>query len=440
MSSPNIRALAAKTLAPVLQQKASVSAGFEFHREKLDPSDRAFFQELCFGTLRHYHSLNEILEILLSKPLRNKDADVLALLLIGLYQIIEMRVPDHAAISETVSASKTLKKPWAKSLLNATLREYQRQTGSLSESFNDNEQYKYSHPPWLIGKIKKNWPLQWQEILTANNTKPPLFLRVNRRQTSRDEYLAQIQARGISATSCQYSEAGIQLDSAADLTSLPAFDLGVASVQDEAAQLSAFLLDLKPGQKVLDACCAPGGKTCHILEACPELADLTAIELEESRAVRVKENLQRLRLDKLNVKCQVADATNVDSWWDNKTFDRILLDAPCSATGVIRRHPDIKLLRRPDDLAKLAELQHELLAKLWPLLKPGGILLYATCSVLPQENEKVVARFLEQAIDASELPFEKTTTWGESRPVGRQLFPQLNGHDGFYYARLIKGE
>ncbi len=439
-NNPNLRALAAKTLAPIIQQKGSLGSGFENRRENLELKDRGFFQELCVGSLRHYYSLNAILSKLLSKPLRNKDADVQALLIIGLYQLREMRVPDHAAISETVSASKKLKKPWATSLVNATLRAYQRQYKVLAKTLTGDEQFEFSHPSWLIGKIKKNWPQQWQEILHANNSKPPLYLRVNKRQATSEEYLQQLRAQGIAANLSEHSHCGIKLESASDLPNLPAFNLGIASVQDEAAQLCATLLNLEPSQRVLDACCAPGGKTSHILEHCPDLKQLTSVELEESRMLRVKENLERLQLDKLNIKCLVADATETTTWWDNIPFDRILLDAPCSATGVIRRHPDIKLLRRPDDLDKLAQLQLELLSRLWPLLKPGGVLLYATCSLLPQENENNVAQFLHHTADASELPFAKETSWGESRPVGRQLFPQVNGHDGFYYARLIKGE
>lgn len=432
----NVRAIAAKTLAPVLRQTASLSSTFEANRAKIDENERSLFQELCFGTLRHYFHLDSQLSRLLGKPLRNKDADVKALLLIGLHQLLNMRVPDHAVISETVNASAKLKKPWAKGLINGVLR----QTTRVQESEQEQENLEavYNHPAWLIGKLRKSWPDHWQHILEANNQQPPIHIRINLRETTRDAYIDALSSNGINYSESEHSHTCIRIDSKQDIKLLPGYDQGLFSVQNEAAQLSAPLLQLQPQQRVLDACCAPGGKSTHILEHCPAISELVSIDLEESRLSRVKENINRLQLADLNHQLICADALDLEAWWDKTPFDRVLLDAPCSATGVIRRHPDIKLLRRPDDLDKLAELQFSLIEAMWGVLKPGGILLYATCSVLPQENERLIERFLKQTANAKELAFDNNELWGLKRPYGRQMFPENQGYDGFYYARIQK--
>lgn len=427
------RARAAKCLAPVIQQKASLSTQLDTALAALDAEDRPFFQELCLGVLRHYFELDAIAQALLSKPLKAKDSDIYAALLIGLYQLRHMRVPDHAAISETVNAAKKLKKVWASKLLNGVLRNYRREEETLLASLQDNASYTSAHPWWLLKKVRKAWPESWQDILAANNQRPPLTLRVNASKSSRDQYIEALKQKNIDVEATDFADHGLRLTQSQDVTKLPFFSEGWVSVQDEAAQLSASLLDLKPGQRVLDACCAPGGKTCHILESEPQLAKVVAVELEASRLERVRENLTRLQL---SAELHAADASEPDLWWDKKPFDRILLDAPCSATGVIRRHPDIKLLRRESDIDNLAELQLKLLKQLWPLLKDKGILVYATCSILPQENEDILAKFVEIQKDAIHLPIE--SPWGHSRDFGKQLFPQAKGHDGFYYARLTK--
>lgn len=429
-SSPNIRLLAIKTLTPVLQQKGSLSANFDLNIAKLDEKERGWFQEVCFGTLRQAHLLLALSQPLLNKPLRNKDKDILAAILIGLYQLKFMRTPDHAAISETVNATKKLKKPWAVKLVNAVLRNFLREQASLDTQIERDFAAQTSHPQWLVDHLKESWPEHWKEILAANNHTAPLTLRVNQCKTSRDDYAQTLlQAHELG----QLSDQAIVLREHADVTQLPGFGDGLVSVQDEAAQLSAQLLDLAPNQRVLDACCAPGGKTCHILEAESQLAEVVGIELEAHRLKRVEENLTRLGL---SATLKVSDALETQQWWDGQAFDRILLDAPCSATGVIRRHPDIKLLRRPEDIAALAKLQGQLLDKLWPLLKPGGRLVYATCSVLPQENTMTVEAFLSRQTDAKLVPME--ADWGQPQTAGRQLFPAIGSHDGFYYALLDK--
>ncbi|KQT62451.1 MULTISPECIES: 16S rRNA (cytosine(967)-C(5))-methyltransferase RsmB [unclassified Pseudomonas] len=429
----NPRLAAAKALAAVLSGKASLNSSLPTQLDKVEDRDRGFTQDLAFGTARWQPRLSALAEKLLQKPFKAADADVEALLLVGLYQLLYTRVPAHAAIGETVGCADKLKKPWAKGLLNAVLRNAQRESETIFAELERDPVVRTAHPRWLQKSLKAFWPEQWEAICAANNAHPPMILRVNRRHHSRDAYLALLGETGIAATPCVYSRDGIVLEAAADVRSLPGFAEGWISVQDEAAQLAADLLDLAPGQRVLDACCAPGGKTCHILEAEPALAGVVAVDLEAKRLVRVKENLERLGLD---AELIAADGRDIDKWWDGKPFQRILLDAPCSATGVIRRHPDIKLTRQPDDITALAQLQGELLDAMWKTLEVGGILLYATCSTLPTENTEVIAAFLARTPGAREL--DLATAAGIKQPHGRQLLAQQGGHDGFYYAKLIK--
>ncbi|WP_285431474.1 16S rRNA (cytosine(967)-C(5))-methyltransferase RsmB [Pseudomonas sp. fls2-241-R2A-110] len=429
----NPRLAAAKALAAVLNGKASLNSSLPTQMDKVEDRDRGFTQDLAFGTARWQPRLSALAAKLLQKPFKAADADVEALLLVGLYQLLYTRVPAHAAIGETVGCADKLKKPWAKALLNAVLRRAQRESEALLAELEHDPVVRTAHPRWLQKSLKAFWPEQWEAICAANNAHPPMILRVNRRHHSRDAYLGLLAQAGIAATPCIYSQDGIILEAAADVRSLPGFAEGWISVQDEAAQLAADLLDLAPGQRVLDACCAPGGKTCHILEAEPKLAGVVAVDLEAKRLVRVRENLARLGL---SADLIAADGRDTATWWDGKPFQRILLDAPCSATGVIRRHPDIKLTRQPDDIAALAVLQGELLDALWITLEVGGILLYATCSTLPTENTEVIEAFLARTPGAREL--DLATTAGIKQPHGRQLLAQEGGHDGFYYAKLIK--
>ncbi|MSU95169.1 MULTISPECIES: 16S rRNA (cytosine(967)-C(5))-methyltransferase RsmB [Pseudomonas] len=429
----NPRLAAAKALAAVLNGKASLNSSLPTQMDKVEDRDRGFTQDLAFGTARWQPRLSALAAKLLQKPFKAADADVEALLLVGLYQLLYTRVPAHAAIGETVGCADKLKKPWAKALLNAVLRRAQRESEALLAELEHDPVVRTAHPRWLQKSLKAFWPEQWEAICAANNAHPPMILRVNRRHHARDAYLALLTEAGIAATPCVYSQDGIILEAAADVRSLPGFAEGWISVQDEAAQLAADLLDLAPGQRVLDACCAPGGKTCHILEAEPKLAGVVAVDLEAKRLVRVRENLARLGL---SAELIAADGRDTATWWDGKPFQRILLDAPCSATGVIRRHPDIKLTRQPDDIAALAVLQGELLDAMWITLEVGGILLYATCSTLPTENTEVIEAFLARTPGAREL--DLATAAGIKQPHGRQLLAQEGGHDGFYYAKLIK--
>lgn len=427
----NPRGRAAAALRPVLRQNGSLARSLPPQQQGCAPEDAALVQALAYGTCRWLPRLRWWASQLLQQGLKMRDVDVEALLLVGLYQLQEGRVPAHAAISETVEAAKALRKPWAVKLINACLRRFQREQTSLMEAVQHKEVAALAHPAWLLKPLKKAWPQQWRDICNANNQQPPLTLRVNQRKITREDYLAALDETGLEAYPAPFSAQGIYLTMAVNVRNLPGFDEGWFSVQDEAAQLSAELLDLEDGQRVLDACCAPGGKTAHIAETAQ--VELTALDSDDKRLTRVHENLTRLDL---SAKIQCADAGQLDQWWDQQPFDRILLDAPCSATGVIRRHPDIKALRRPNDIETLAHTQRHLLNTLWATLAPGGKLVYATCSVLPQENKTVVEDFLHQHPDAQALPLE--VSWGQPSGAGRQLLPQTEGHDGFFYAVLQK--
>lgn len=430
----NIRAMAAGVLAPLLRQHGSLSTHLPDALAHCPPQDRALMQQLCYGTMRELFRLQSLAAKLLKKPFKAQDMDLQALLLIGLWQLRSSRIPAHAALHETVEATHVLNKPWAKKLFNAILRRYQREHSALESQLGNDPCFTWNHPQWFIDKISHNWPEHWREILAANDQQAPLTLRANARQLTREQALANLRAESINATPCQYSKAGLTLEEPMDVSTIPGFTQGQLSVQDEAAQLAAELLAASPGERVLDACAAPGGKLCHLLEECSGLQEVIAVELEPARAQRILDNLQRLGLE-LECRILTADASSQD-WWDGNAFDRILVDAPCSGTGVIRRHPDIKWLRKGDEIAALAQVQLNILTNLWQMLKPGGRLVYATCSIFSQENERIIERFLQQHSDARHQPIE--AEWGELRPYGRQLFPQPGGHDGFYYAVLNK--
>ncbi len=398
----------------------------------VEPRERALLQELCYGTLRWLPRLEWYITQLLDKPLKTKDGDVQALLLVGLYQLAFMDIAPHAVVSETVAVAGRFHKPWAKGLVNAILRRFQRERNAIEQLMVHNEAAQSAHPQWLLNLLKEAWPGQWREIADANNQRPPMTLRINRRHQDRNTYLAELCALGIDATPSPHAPEALTLSAPIGVEQLPGFSEGRLSVQDAAAQLAAHLVDAKTGQRVLDACAAPGGKTGHLLELYDGI-ELFAIDQEPSRLDRVAENLGRLRL---TARLIAADAGDTASWWDGRPFERILLDAPCSASGVIRRHPDIKALRRAEDIGKLVIQQRRLLHALWPLLAPGGMLVYATCSVLPQENHLQITTFLSETQDAVEVPID--ASWGEAVTAGRQLIPGRDNMDGFYYACLVK--
>jgi 16S rRNA (cytosine967-C5)-methyltransferase len=419
------REQAVQALLAVLEQGESLTTALPHALQKLDFRDAAFAQMLVYGVLRWRWRLEAVLDQLLQKPLRDKDLDIQLCLLIGLFQLSDTRVPDHAAVSASVELVRSRGKTWAAGMVNAVLRNFIRRKDEILAEADKDWQAKYAHPIWLIKQLRNDWPDQWQAILDANNQQAPLTLRVNRQKISAADFLVQL-----NLPAEQQGDA-IILHQATDVTHLPGYDDGWFAVQDAGAQFAAPLLDARPGQRILDACAAPGGKTAHLLALQPDI-HLLALDVSAARLQRVADNLQRLG-HHASLKC--GDATQRD-WWDGKLFDRIMLDAPCSATGVIRRHPDIKSLRRAEDIAGLANTQQQLLQNLWPMLAPGGLLLYITCSVLKTENEQQVENFLAATADATELTIQ--ANWGQARSHGRQILPGENNMDGFYYALLRK--
>lgn len=433
------RLAAVHVLTRVLQQGQQLNDALEEITQQFDnPKDSALCQALCYGVIRWYYRLDFILGQLLNRKLKPRDLDLRCLLLIGLYQLIYMRVPDHAAVSESVTLAQELKKDWARGLVNAILRNYQRNTDDLQARADTLESAETAHPDWLLSGFKEAWPKYWPRLIEANNHHPPMTLRVNILQISRQDYLNMLKAKNIDANSTLHALTGIILSQAIRTETLPGFAQGLVSVQDEAAQLAGPLFNPQPSERILDACAAPGGKTAHTLEMQPEVGELLALDISKGRLTHINENLQRLNLPvKLPGKIQQGNACSPETWWDGRHFDRILLDAPCSATGIIRRHPDIKLLRTQQDISNLAMKQQTMLKSLWPLLKPGGTLLYATCSVLPQENTEQIQRFLETTSDAKEQPIN--VEWGHAVEPGRQILTGEDNMDGFYYACICKG-
>ena len=426
----NLRLLAAKALTRVVVDGQSLTVALEQAFPPLQTvQDRAFIQALCYGVCRYYHRLDFILSRLLDKPL--KDTSIRLLVLIGLYQLAFMRIKEHAAVAETVSAAG--RKPWAKGLINALLRRYLREQDQLEALADADLSASLSHPLWLIDKIRHDWPEHAEHCLSENNRQPPLTLRVNLARISRDNYRESLIQQGIGAHTVEFCPTALILEKPLPVEKIPGFADGLVSVQDVAAQLAAGLLNLQPGCRVLDMCAAPGGKTAHILEMQNNLQEVIAVDTDANRMHRVRDNLQRLRLTATTV---IGDAAMPEDWWDGQPFERILVDAPCSALGVIRRHPDIKLLRRPQDIEQLSRQQSKILQAAWQLLAPGGQLLYATCSVLKEENEQQVLTFLAGHDDAVELPI--SAEWGIKAAAGRQILTGDSAMDGFYYARIGK--
>ena len=425
----NSRATAALILADLLNSKGSLSTALIKLRNR---SDFPLIQELSFGCCRWYWLIQSQLEQFLNHPLRNKDRDIRCLLMIGIYQIREMGVADYAIINETVEAARELNKPWATGLVNGVLRAYLRDE-TLNSS--KNKECPNAHPEWLSRLIKNQWPTQATTVLNANNLRPPMTLRINTQKISRMNYLNLLKKQNL-AGSFGRTETAIILDAPCRVDVLPNFKEGFVSIQDEASQYVPRILDLKPQQYVLDACAAPGGKTCHMLEHEPTLK-ITAIDVNSSRMQRLTDNLDR---QNLSAKTIVADVKDTKKWWNEQHFDRILLDAPCSGTGVIRRHPDIKVLRTYDEVLSSVEIQKNLLKNLWKCLRPGGLFLYTTCSILREENETQIANFLKST-DTAKCESIKIN-WGVECEYGRQFLPDVSksGHnpDGFFFSLLRK--
>lgn len=396
--------------------------GLLSRHSSLSSQQRAAAQDMSYGTLRFYGQLHAILDLLLQKPVQ--DAAVRALLLVALYQLQYSRSAEHAVVDHAVRAAEALKKPWAKGLVNAVLRNFLRQRISLLEQAAASEEGRYSHPQWWIDKLRRQYPDDWATLLETNNQHPPMTLRVNGRVTSAEAYLDLLRQQGIEGR--QVGENAILLDQPVSVDKLPGFGEGMASVQDAGAQFAARLLDVADGMRVLDACAAPGGKAAHLLELAK--IELTALDSDPERLKKIEQTLQRLKLE---AHCLAGNASRPEEWWDGQPFQRILADVPCSASGVVRRHPDIKWLRREADIAAFAAQQAEILDALWRVLGSGGKLLYATCSVFAEENQQQIAQFLVRHKDAQCLPLSLPTA------KDGQLTPNPQ-HDGFYYALLLK--
>ena len=452
-SSAAVRAKAATVIAEVAKHGRSLDTALTFDAS-WSKQERGLLRSLCYDSIRWYIRLDTLLGRLLSRPDQSLEPEIRALAIVGLCQLLYTDIPAHAAVAETVAATRLLNQPRASGFVNAILRRCQREQAQLLPQIDRDLAVRTAHPRWLVEKLRKDWREQASEILDANNQRPPFWIRVNRLRATAANYRETLQEKQIGVTASLFDGTALLLDKAMDVGDLPGFEQGWASVQDAAAQLAAHLVDPQAGERILDACAAPGGKTGHLLELAPELAALTAVDVSSERLARVQQNLQRLGL---SARLIAGDAGETARWWDGQPFHRILLDVPCSATGVIRRHPDIKLLRRSDDIAALAKRQSQLLRSLWPLLLPGGRLVYASCSVLQAETTEVIAQFLDTEPTARDATNERLNalrafvppalTEGTGAGVhGLRIAPgfaRMNadsaaGMDGFYYAVLEK--
>ena len=417
-NKPNTRAVALDAICSVVLDKRSLSS-FVYPDQ-----DDALAKSLVFGTIRFYHQLNDIVTDLLNHSLEKEDLDIHCLMLLGAYQILYSKVAIHASIFETVDTLNFLDKTWAKGLVNAILRQIDRDKDSLLA------QTHYSHPTWLVKKIKQNYPDDFEQIFTQNNTQAPMTIRVHPK-SSVDDYQQSLANENVQSNKLEITPQALILDKPMSVYDLPDFESGSCYVQDASAQLAANLLDPKNNDVILDACSAPGGKATHLCELAPN-ATIVALDNSSERLERVKQNTQRFNIDNIEI---IKGNAQQQDWWDGELFNKILLDAPCSATGVIRRHPDIKLLRKPKDITNLVKLQAKILANLWSMLKPDGVLLYATCSILKSENEDQITHFLESHPDAEEI--KTNLDWGIDSFVGKQQLPS-HEFDGFYYAKIRK--
>lgn len=431
-----LRAAAASVVDDVVRAGRSLDAALAEREQGVPPDDLPLMRLLSYGTLRRHWRLMSWIDALLDRPLKRRDSIINQLLAVGLYQLAETRIPDHAVVSQTVEAARTLRRPKLAPLVNAILRRARRDR--IFDAEPSNESAAHDHPAWLLERLRKDWPDDWRDIVAANNARAPMWLRVGPSFGTAKEMQERLAQEGITSELLDGAPQALCLDEPQPVDTLPGFTSGTVSVQDAAAQLAAPWLLEGGGCRVLDACAAPGGKTGHLLELGGHHIEVTAIDRDPERLRAVSDNLQRLGFDATLI---AADASNTGEWWDKKPYDAILLDAPCSATGVIRRHPDIKHLRRAADIGELGRLQARLLDALWPTLAPGGRLLYVTCSVLQQENDDVVSGFLARTPDAREdnvLHDYNIRDLMRDKACGQQILPGTAAMDGFYYAGLTK--
>lgn len=403
-----------------------------------ESSQRAAIRAIALGSLRWHLRLAPAIDGLLSRP-QGVANEIRALLVVSAHQIEYSRNAPQATAHAAVDATRILGQARASGLVNAVLRRFIAEKPNVLGRIDRKLAGRTAHPPWMVKLLEQAWPQSFESILVANNEHPPLVLRVDLARKRAADYIEELKAADIVGTPIDWAPAAVRLDRPVAIALLPGFREGIVSVQDAGAQLAAQLLGAQAGMRVLDACAAPGGKTGHLLERTPDLAELVAIDVDASRVTRIQENLERLGRHAV---VQVADVREPGTFWDGRPFDRILVDAPCSSTGVIRRHPDIKLLRRPTDIPAFAAVQEQILRSAFHMLTPGGRLLYSTCSLLPSENEEVVARLLasEPAARVAALPPAPTVAPGaQDRKIGIQLIPGSQaGTDGFYYACLEK--
>ena len=426
----NLRADCAWVIYQILEHGKSSRECLERVQRRHNVRDNAWLQEMSLGVMRRLPILQHWLRGLLDRPLKGNKKVVEHLILLGLYQLHYSRVSSHAAVGETVAAASYLGATSLKGLVNAVLRNFQRE--SLGDKPIENPIIESGLPKWLFKAIENAYGEDASRVREATNAMAPIWLRVNKQKTSLTAFTAALDNINVAYTTSEEHGDAVILQKREDITALPGFNDGHFAVQDGAAQLAAHYLQAKAGERILDCCAAPGGKTGHIAENTPDVSYLLALDADATRLKRVEENMTRLQH---TVDIKQGDATAPNTWWDGELFDRILLDAPCSATGVIRRHPDIRWLRKSSDIDNLAALQRQILDTLWALLKPGGTMLYATCSILPQENTQQIQQFLAQTPDAQLSPVTKIET--SERP-GRQILPGEQQMDGFYYARLVK--
>lgn len=424
--------MAARGLAEIALRGASLREVMERQAPRFaDARDRALLMALLSAGARWWLRFDPAVDALLDKPLRHKDPAIHALLICGLVQLEILKLNDYAAVAATVEATRALKRPQLAGLVNAILRRWLRERDTRNAALDAHAPTRHAHPPWLAQALARDWPQQAEAIMAANNRQPPLMLRVNRRCTTREALLPRLQTDGHTANVHPWLADALVLAHSTDVTRLPGFAEGAFAVQDGAAQVAADLMAAQPGERILDACAAPGGKSCHLLERAD--IGLTALEFDRARGERIRDNLMRLRLD---ARIVIGDASTPQGWWDGQPFDRILVDAPCSATGVLRRRPDVRLHRRASDLAALGAQQRRIVAALWPLVAAGGRLVYVTCSVLRAENDAVIADLLAHHADAETQPIALPA--GQHTQHGWQILPGDGELDGMYYALVHK--
>jgi 16S rRNA (cytosine967-C5)-methyltransferase len=438
MRNPSLdaRAVAAHVTSRVLGERVTLDAALEAALAEAPRAVVSAARSLSFGAVRGFYRHEAILRRVLTQPGKSLEPLVRAILSVALFELEDARTPDYAVVDAAVSTAKAAGR--SAGLINALLRRYLRERDSLDADIALSPAARYAAPQWLAERLREDWPARWRDILAACDAQAPMWLRVNARHGTAADYVATLGQGGIDAVAESRVPQAVLLTTPRDVGEVPGFADGLVSVQDLGAQCVAFPLKLEPGQRVLDACAAPGGKTALMAEREPGLARLVAVDIDGRRLKRVRENLERGRLEAELVH---GDAARPEGWWDGVPFDRILLDAPCSALGVIRRHPDIRLRRSVHELAKMPALQTRLLDAAFAMLARGGRLVYATCTLVPSENGELIRAFLQRTADAAAVPVEEWGGWpdlGESDSPGRQILPGEASADGFYYAALTK--